>query len=251
MSVKSKLKKAPAWALALWLALNAAKPGKISEIELVPKPKPLIEYLSTLPEFNLMYNYVLQKGLPLFIAEKLPNLFMRESMLKQYAVSEKGAKGYGQLTSIALEELKRQGHIIDPFNPKQNREGTVFYLKHIDNFFSKHSMLYPKLHPEEKLKWVFAGFKDGPDRILKKGIPKGTQDFLNIIIYANPLEFYNAIKGKREGEFLKRFRNIRLKKFIKPEKFSLSKKIIRPKHETKFIPKFFNQKKKNIYRLRR
>lgn len=109
-------------------------------------------------------------------ADFIKAMIKQESGFNSKATSKKGAMGLMQLMPATAKELG----VIDAYNPTQNIEGGVKYIK----------SLLDKFQGDEKL--ALAAYNAGPNAVKKYGgIPpyKETQNYVNSIMSA-----YNKVK---------------------------------------------------------
>jgi len=101
-----------------------------------------------------------------------------ESNFNPYAVSKKGAKGLMQIVPLTQRELE----ISSPFDPEENIEGGVRYIRKLMDKF-------------KKIKLVIAAYNAGPNAVVKyHGIPpyRETKNYVKKV-----LRLYNKLKNKK------------------------------------------------------
>lgn len=89
----------------------------------------------------------------------LSALIETESGFDQRKVSEAGARGFGQLTDVCVEELSRNGIHVDLSNADENLLGSAQYLK----------MMLERFDEDETL--AIAAYNAGPTIVETVGIP--------------------------------------------------------------------------------
>ncbi len=100
-----------------------------------------------------------------------------ESNFNPYAVSKKGAKGLMQIVPVTQRELK----IFSPFDPEENIEGGVRYIRKLMDKFGR-------------IELVIAAYNAGPNAVIKyNGIPpyRETKDYVKKV-----LRLYKRLKNK-------------------------------------------------------
>ncbi|WP_461833363.1 lytic transglycosylase domain-containing protein [Desulfothermus sp.] len=100
-----------------------------------------------------------------------------ESNFNPHAVSQKGAKGLMQIVPVTQRELK----IFSPFDPEENIEGGVRYLRKLMDRFNR-------------IELVIAAYNAGPNAVIKyNGIPpyKETKNYVKKV-----LRLYKRLKNK-------------------------------------------------------
>lgn len=77
---------------------------------------------------DLIVKLAEQEGIPVNTALKF---FWIESKFDQYAISPSGAKGVGQLTTVAIRDVaEKTGYVLkDPFNPADNIKCSLKYMR--------------------------------------------------------------------------------------------------------------------------
>ena len=99
-----------------------------------------------------------------------------ESNFNPYAVSKKGAKGLMQIVPVTQRELE----IFSPFDPEENIEGGVRYIRKLMDKF-------------KKIELVIAAYNAGPNAVIKyHGIPpyRETKNYVKKV-----LRLYNKLKN--------------------------------------------------------
>ena len=100
-----------------------------------------------------------------------------ESNFNPNAISKKGAKGLMQIVPVTQRELK----IFSPFDPEENIEGGVRYLRKLMDRFGR-------------IEVVIAAYNAGPNAVIKyNGIPpyRETKDYVKKV-----LRLYKRLKNK-------------------------------------------------------
>ncbi len=102
-----------------------------------------------------------------------------ESGFNRYAVSKKGAKGLMQLMPATAKELR----VRDPFDPRQNIDGGVRYLRKLLNLFNGNLAL------------SLAAYNAGPTRVKRDNRVPRIPETVNYV--KKVLRYYKAYKGGR------------------------------------------------------
>ncbi|MBU0573509.1 MAG: lytic transglycosylase domain-containing protein [Candidatus Margulisiibacteriota bacterium] len=100
----------------------------------------------------------------------LTALIAAESKFNSQAVSRSGAQGLGQL----LPSTARHLGVNDPFNIEENIMGTTRYFRSMLDRFKGYD---PRVH------FALAGYKEGPNAVLKRGYYKSdSQSYIDLIM---------------------------------------------------------------------
>ena len=110
-------------------------------------------------------------------------LIARESGFNKTAISKSGAIGLGQIKSLNFNHLK----IDDPFDIKENVQGTVKYMSLLMNVWKDKS---------ENVQWALASYYKGPTAIRKSEgkIDEQTKSYVSDI-----LKYYDSISQMKNS----------------------------------------------------